>query len=62
MKRNFYEILNLDERLLPYFLEDNQGIEDIENISKYRDEKIRSAYEEQRKKLEQEYNEKLKKI
>ena len=62
MKRNFYEILNLDERLLPYFLEDNQGNEDIENISKYRDEKIRSAYEEQRKKLEQEYNEKLKKI
>ena len=27
MKRKFYEILNLDERLLPYFLDDIQGNE-----------------------------------
>lgn len=62
MKRNFYEILNLEERIIPYFLNNSQGIGDIEKSSNNKDEKIRAAYEEERKRLENEYNEKLKKL
>lgn len=58
MERNFYEILNLEKRIIPYFLNNSQGIGDTEN----KDEKIRSAYEEERERLEKEYNEKLKKL
>lgn len=61
MGKNFYEILNLDEKLLPYFLKNNK-FEDIENGTEYRDEKIKEAYEIQRRKNELEYQEKLEKL
>ena len=61
MEKNFYEILNLDEKLIPYFLKTDQ-VRDIENGSDYRNQKIKEAYEEQIKEMKVEYNKRLEKL
>lgn len=59
MEKNFYEILDIEERLLPYLLEKN---DDREKVSKYLDKKIKEAYKLKRKKIEEEYQIELKKL
>lgn len=61
MKRNFYEILNLDEKLIPYFLRTDQ-LGDIENGPEYRNQKIRELYETQSKKIKEHYQAEFEKL
>ena len=56
MEGSFYKILNIKERILPYFF----NMEFSEEISQKRNEIIKEAYEREIKKLEQEYQSKLK--